>query len=132
MSAGASVRRALKQLAEGWPIVQERGRRDFGSYVQGTLSQRLDRLAGAGSADTTAFVQKEVDALAKLRNSDFKSRYAREEDTTFTGAQGESFGWSKLSAQAQETYNTQSFFDRLFGRKMPSQHTKETAHRPGE
>ena len=39
MSAGASVRRALKQLAEGWPIVQERGRRDFGSYVQ--VSERV-------------------------------------------------------------------------------------------
>eukprot|EP00037_Helgoeca_nana_P013126 m.120542 g.120542 ORF g.120542 m.120542 type:complete len:134 (+) comp21850_c0_seq1:376-777(+) len=130
----AATRATLRQLVESWPVVTARGSRDFGAYVQGALSKRLDRLANSSPSSTAqcataSFVEGEVAALEQLRNSDFKSRYAREVDTTFTGAQGEKY-WAKLSAKSQEGYNTQSFFDRMFGRKIPSQHTKETAHRP--
>mmetsp|Transcript_50326 Transcript_50326/g.69847 ORF Transcript_50326/g.69847 Transcript_50326/m.69847 type:complete len:132 (-) Transcript_50326:120-515(-) len=130
----ASIRSRIQRLADGWPVVPARGKRDFGAYVQDALSKRLLRFVKAGTPDsaTKTFVEGEVEALSQLRNNEFKAKYARVEDTTFTGKQGEQYGWAKLSAKAQEAYNAQSFFDRLFGRSRPSQHTKETAHRSGK
>lgn len=91
-----AMRAQVRRLAESWPVVAERGKRDFGAYVQvrlcsfrsapelvsdtpiqGALSKRLDRLIRAGTPEsaTKAFVQAEVEALAQLRKGEFKARY---------------------------------------------------------
>lgn len=97
---------------------------------QTTMLARLERMIDSGDKAAHAFAEREVAALTKIRNGKFKSTFNREADTTFTGKHGERSGWAKLSAKAQESYNRPSFFDRLFGRTLPSQHSEKVRCRP--
>jgi hypothetical protein len=91
------------------------------------MMARLERVINSGDPAAAAFAQRELAALTKIRNGEFKAAHKRADDSTFTGKHGESSGWAKLSAKAQEGYNRQSFFDRMFGRKLPSQHTDKAS-----
>lgn len=120
----------FKNVRESWPVVESRIGRDLGQYIKGSYAARFkdDARAADSSADTMALLEREIVALERLEGDYFVKKYPRQHpNETFTGELGAKFGWAKLSTQSQKQQNSQSFLDRLFGRKIPSQHNSQTA-----
>eukprot|EP00040_Diaphanoeca_grandis_P002594 m.22210 g.22210 ORF g.22210 m.22210 type:complete len:139 (+) comp13724_c0_seq1:271-687(+) len=122
----------FKRVRETWPVVEERIGRDLGQYIKGSYSTRLkdaaSKAVAAEDAAQVSMLEREVVALEKLSDNAFKNKYQRSTDSTFMGDAGKQF-YSKLSTKAQKDQNTQGYWDKLFGRKIQSQHNPKTASR---
>merc|ERR1711976_431312 len=105
---------AFKAIRDKWPVVEDRVGRDLGQYIRGSYAINLKEHINAGGKQLE-HANKEIEALKALQNSEFKQRYQRQSDTTFTGDLGSKFGFGKLATSTQREHNMPSFMDRLFG-----------------
>ena len=97
--------------------------------AQGSYANRFKAALTSTDEAPVRFALLEMEALTKLDEGAFKKQYAREVNTTFTGEKARAFAEENLSTASQRKHNSPSFMDRLFGRKLASQHNPKTASR---
>lgn len=124
MSRGKVVLERFKSVRQAWPVVESRAGRDLGQYIKGSYAVRFKEMAqGSSGGDTAKFAEDELEALVAIQDNTIRDRYPRALNTTFTGDVGSQYAADKLSSAAQLAHNTQSWLDKVFGRKLPSQWT---------
>eukprot|EP00039_Didymoeca_costata_P020351 m.340969 g.340969 ORF g.340969 m.340969 type:complete len:127 (+) comp19667_c0_seq1:219-599(+) len=122
--ARKAVLDTFKKLQKEWPIVDARKGRDLGEFIKGSYGNKIESLIKSSDKAQQTFVEAEVAALKHINEDKFRNEYKREHDHIYTGDEGKRH-FAKLNSAAQTEYNQPSFMDRLFGKKLPSQWSKD-------